>query len=297
VTTPECLPVARVGATLGEGPVWFNDALWFVDIKAPAVFRFRPDRDVLNRWSAPSQIGWVLPAADGTIVAGLQTGLHRFDPITGDFALLAAVEPDRPRNRLNDATVDPAGRLWFGSMDDAERNASGAIYRADANGIARVIDGITITNGPAVSPDGTTLYHHDTLGGLVFASDVAADGSLSSTRVFARIDPAHGYPDGPTVDAEGGVWVALFAGWGARRYAPDGRLLAFVPLPVSNVTKIAFGGTGLATAYATTARKGLSSAALAQQPHAGDLFAFDPGVAGTACPPIGATFLQHVLKR
>jgi sugar lactone lactonase YvrE len=290
-------PVAKVGAILGEGPVWFGGALWFVDIKAPAIFRFDPATDALDRWSAPAQVGWVLPAADGTIVAGLQTGLHRFDPATGGFALLTMVEPERPGNRLNDACVDPAGRLWFGSMDDAESAPSGAIYRAAADGLVRVIDGIVITNGPAVSPDGATLYHHDTLGGLVFASDLAANGSIANTRIFASIDPADGYPDGPTVDAEGCVWIGLYAGWGVRRYAPDGRLLGSVPFPVANITKIAFGGPGLATAYATTARKGLTPAMLAQQPHAGDLFAFDPGVPGLPCPPIDALFLQHVVQR
>lgn len=269
---------------LGEGPAWFDDAVWFVDIKAPAVLRFDPASGALDQWHAPDQIGWVLPAEDGSIVAGVKGGLHRFDPATGDFALLAVVEADRPGNRLNDATVDAAGRLWFGTMDDAEEAPSGAIYRADAGGIARVIDGVCISNGPAVSADGRTLYHHDTLAGLVLASELDPAGAVTATRVLARIDAGDGYPDGPTLDAEGCLWVGLFAGGGVRRYAPDGTLLATVPLPVANVTKVAFGGAGLRTAYATTARKGLTAAALAQQPHAGDLFAFDAGVAGV---PLG----------
>lgn len=283
--------VARVAATLGEGPAWFDDALWFVDIKAPAVLRFDPASATLDRWRAPDQVGWVLPAEDGSIVAGVKGGLHRFDPATGGFALLAAVEADRPGNRLNDATVDAAGRLWFGTMDDAEDAPSGAIYRADAEGIARVIDGVCITNGPAVSADGRTLYHHDTLGGLVLASDMDAGGAVTGTRVLARIDSRDGYPDGPTLDAEGCLWIGLFAGGGVRRYAPDGTLLATVPLPAANVTKIAFGGAGLRTAYATTARKGLSAAALAAQPHAGDLFAFDAGVAGMPLPRVSMATL------
>ena len=283
--------VARVGATLGEGPAWFGGALWFVDIKAPAIYRFDPAGGALDRWSAPDQLGWVLPADDGSIIAGLKGGLHRFDPASGGFNRIVAVENERPHNRLNDATVDAAGRLWFGSMDDGEQRRTGAIYRLDAGRVVRVIDGIAITNGPAVSSDGRTLYHNDTLGGAIFVSALAADGSLSGTRIFARIDPADGYPDGPTVDAEGCLWVGLFGGWGVRRYAPDGALIATVRLPVANVTKIAFGGPGLATAYATTAAKGLSAADRVAQPHAGDLFAFDPGVAGAAIPPIAARTL------
>ncbi|MCG6120747.1 MAG: SMP-30/gluconolactonase/LRE family protein, partial [Blastomonas sp.] len=94
-----------------------------------------------------------------------------------------------------------------------------------------------------------------------------------------------GYPDGSVIDAEGCLWIALYAGWGVRRYDPSGRLMSTVRFPVANVTKIAFGGADLATAYATTARKGLDSAALEAQPHAGDLFAFDPGVAGLPVVP------------
>ena len=71
-----------------------------------------------------------------------------------------------------------------------------------------------------------------------------------------------------------------FAGWGVRRYDPSGRLIATMPMPVANITKIAFGGPDLRTAYATTASKGLSAAQLAAQPLAGALFAFDAGVAG-----------------
>lgn len=75
--------------------------------------------------------------------------------------------------------------------------------------------------------------------------------------------------------------MGLFGGWAVRRYAPNGRLVETVRFPVSNVTKIAFGGDDLGTAYVTTARKGLSEDGLASQPLAGDLFAFRcPGVVG-----------------
>ncbi|TCP98575.1 sugar lactone lactonase YvrE [Sphingomonas sp. PP-F2F-A104-K0414] len=273
--------VLGVGATLGEGPLWLDDALWFVDIKQHKVHRFDPATGDHRTWTAPAQVGWVQPMADGGMLAGLQTGLHRFDPADGSFTHLHAVEPDAPGNRLNDSTVDAAGRLWFGSMDDGESTASGLIYRADADGVAPVVDGIVITNGPAVSPDGTTLYHCDTLAGTIHACTIGDDGSLRDTRVFAAVDVAtQGYPDGPIVDAEGHVWVSFYGGWCVRRYAPDGTQVAEVRLPVSNVTKIAIGGADGRTAYVTTASKGLSDEDRARQPLAGDVFTFDAGVAG-----------------
>jgi len=273
--------VLGVGATLGEGPLWLGDALWFVDIKQHLVHRFTPATGDHSTWTAPAQIGWVQPIADGGMLAGLQTGLHRFDPATGGFMHLRAVEPHAPGNRLNDSTVDAAGRLWFGSMDDGESAASGLIYRWGSDGIVPVVEGIVITNGPAVSPDGTTLYHCDTLGGTIHACTIGVDGSLLDSRVFVVVDVVtHGYPDGPIVDADGYVWVSFYGGWSVRRYSPDGAQVAEIRLPVSNVTKIAIGGADGHTAYATTAAKGLSREARALQPFAGDVFAFDAGVAG-----------------
>ena len=103
---------------------------------------------------------------------------------------------------------------------------------------------------------------------------MAADGALSNRRVFAAIEDGAGYPDGPAVDAESCVWTGLFGGWGARRYSPAGEVVDFVRFPCANVTKLAFGGADLKTAYATTAWKGLSPAERAAQPLAGGLFAF-----------------------
>ena len=277
--------VLSVGATLGEGPVWVarEQALWFVDIKQHRVHRFDPANGDHRTYAAPGQVGWVLPADDGAFLAGLQAGIARFDPVTGEFAVVATPEADRPTNRLNDATVDAAGRIWFGSMDDGEHALTGRVYRCDAGEISDSgLPPVAITNGPAVAPDGRTLYHTDTLGRVIHAVPMHDDGSLGSPRIFATIDEADGWPDGCTVDAQGGLWTGLWGGWRARRYAPDGTITAEVRLPCANVTKIAFGRADLGTAYVTTARKGLSDAQLIDQPLAGDLFAFDVEIAGIA---------------
>jgi sugar lactone lactonase YvrE len=281
MTTPRS--VLNVQATLGEGPVWVarEQALYFVDIKAHRVHRFDPATGDHRSWDAPGQVGWVLPAEDGAFLAGLQHGVSRFDPATGMFAVIATPEASMPSNRLNDATVDAAGRVWFGSMDDGEGADSGRLYVLDGGEVRDTgLPPVTITNGPAIAPDGRTLYHTDTLGRVIHAVTVNDDGTLGTPRIFAKIDPADGWPDGSVVDAEGHIWTGLWEGWRARRYAPDGRIVQEVRFPCSNITKIAFGGPDLRTAYATTARKGLDAAALEAQPLAGNLFAFDAGVAG-----------------
>ena len=279
--------VWNLAAELGEGPVWVerDKALWFVDIKRQNIHRYDPADGSKRSWDAPEQVGFILPAEGGGFLAGLQSGLYGFDQTSGGFDLIAEVEQDKPTNRLNDGVVDPEGRVWFGTMDNGEKDKSGAFYCFARGRLLRTaIDGIAITNGPAVSPDGRILYFVDTLKGTIEAADILGDGQLGERRPFARIDPKDGHPDGPTIDGEGCVWISLYAGWEAWRYSPEGELLERVRFPVANITKIAFGGADLRTVYATTARQLLSPDVIAQQPQIGDLFQFRSDVPGVPCP-------------
>ncbi len=116
------------------------------------------------------------------------------------------------------------------------------------------------------------------------ACEIGDDGELGASRLVAKIPPKEGHPDGPTVDSEGCIWISLYAGWEARRYSPDGELLRAVRFPVANITKLAFGGPGLRTVFATTARQLLKPDALEAQPLAGALFQFEAEVPGVPCP-------------
>ncbi len=269
---PEC--VWPVETMLGEGPLWVPSerALWFVDIKKHHIHRFDPATGAKKTCGTPSSPGFLAADGDG-FIAGLQDGLYRFDPKDGSFALLHRVDADRPGNRINDGAHDVHGRLWFGTMDNGEEAATGSLYRLDAGGPKRIESGICITNGPCSSPDGGTFYHTDTLKKVIYAYDLQADGGLANKRVFVTIEDGAGYPDGSIVDSEGCVWVGLFAGWAARRYAPDGKLISIVRFPCANITKLAFAGPR--TVYATTAWKGLDEKARAAQPLAGGLFRFE----------------------
>lgn len=258
-------------AELGEGPVWVarDRAVWSVDIKGRALHRYGVDDGATASWPTPDQIGFALPAEDGSLVCGVRGGLHRFDPAVGRFELLLAVEADRPQNRLNDGFVAPDGSLWFGSMDDSETLSTGALYRFAEGRLTLMDDGYGVTNGPALSPDGRTLYHHDTLARRIYAFD-HSDGALANRRVFATVE--RGYPDGPSVSADGVLHVGLFHGGGVARFAPDGTPLESIVFPVPTVTKAAFGGDDLRTLYCTTAWKGLDSARRRATPWAGGLF-------------------------
>lgn len=277
--TPHCLWEVR--ATLGEGVLWHGAAgqVWFVDIKGRSLHCYDTRDGGKRSWDAPGQVSFVVPVAGGGFVCSLEDGLYRFHEASGEFAPLLKVEADQPGNRFNDGHVDAAGRLWFGSMDDAEDQASGALYRFDGREVRRMDDGYVITNGPAISPDGRTLYHTDTLAQRVYAFDLDQDGLVARKRLFVELADG-GYPDGMAVDLDGCLWVATFGGWRIDRFDPQGRKLGEVRFPCANVTKLAFGGDDLRTVYATTARKGLSAAQLEAQPLAGGLFTFRADVPG-----------------
>lgn len=279
---PVCLwPVA---AELGEGPIWHaaTGSVYFVDIKGRKIHRCEQDGSAQRTWDAPGQASFIVPLDTGGFVVGLRDGVHRFDEETGSFTPLHSVEADIEHNRFNDGFCDAQGTLWFGSMHDHETDPSGALYKLDAKGVVTKVDpDYIITNGPAVSPDGATLYHTDTLGKQVYAFDLSLDGTLSNKRPFVRIEGA-GWPDGMAVDADGCVWIAVFRGHRIERYSPDGTLLQTIAFPVPNITKLAFGGDDLRTVYVTTAWKGLSSEERAQYPLAGALFTFRTGTPGMA---------------
>ncbi len=187
-------------------------------------------------------------------------------------------------------------------MDDDETAPTGRLYRYDGRGLKVMDEDYVITNGPAVSPDGRTLYHNDTLKKHVYAFDLSADGHISNKRLFAQLDQeagvdaasppclAHeletrsqhgdGYMDGPIVDSAGQVWVGLYFGWSVNCYAPDGRLVRKVRFPVSNITKVAFGGHDLKSVFVTTAAKGLGADDIRRQPLAGGLFRFESDIPG-----------------
>jgi sugar lactone lactonase YvrE len=184
--------------------------------------------------------------------------------------------------RFNDARVDASGRLWIGSMDRALQRPIGALYELEANGDLRCADrGFALSNGIGFSPDARTLYFAETHERVVWRYRVdPVSRSLSERHRFARWSADVGAPDGLTVDAQGGVWVALFGGARIERLSPEGSLDLTLELPVSQPTSCTFGGPNLQTLYVTTASIGLSDTQLASQPLAGATLAIDTVFAG-----------------
>lgn len=259
-----------------------RQALYWVDIKGRKLFRLGGDGRV-TEWDTPFRVGSIAPREGSGFIAGTEHGIAHIDPESGRFDLLFDPEEDRPTNRFNDGKVDRHGRFFAGTMDDEEREASGALHRVDRSLLCtRVDDGYRVTNGPAFSPDGRSMYANDSALQVTYVFDLASDGTPMNRRTFARYGEGEGYPDGMTVDAEGCLWIAFWDGWCLRRLSPEGERLAEVPMPVSRPTSCAFGGLMLDRLYVTSASIGLGQEELAMQPNAGGLFMLDVGVSGIA---------------
>lgn len=264
---------------LGEGPVWDHRTghLLFVDIKDPAVYRFEPATGAVHRLPVAERVGFVALTPDTDIVvAGFKSGLARLHLFGGEVQPLVQPEPDRPGNRINDGHVGPDGALYFGTMDDGEEAPTGAFWRYDGTALTRFAEGIPITNGPALSPDGRVLYAIDTKRRTVSAHAVE-NGRVGAPEPFIRLDEGWGNPDGAAVDAEGHLWLCLWGGARIVRFRPDGTVERVVPVPTHQVTKCAFGGPDLTTLFITTAGIGRDRD---DDPLAGHLFTVETGIRG-----------------
>ena len=184
-----------------------------------------------------------------------------------------------PLCRMNDGGADRQGRFFCGSMAYDMISPRGALYRLDPGGtVSAVLQGVTISNGIAWSADGERMFYIDSATQRVdvFDYDCAA-GVPREPRPVAVISPEDGMPDGMALDAEGGIWVALWGGRSVRRYRADGGLDAVIELPADLVTACAFGGDDLGELFITTSRMDLAPS---DQPAAGAVFAVRPGVRG-----------------
>lgn len=244
---------------LGESPFWSADqgALLFVDVHDGVICRWTNEAGLEAR-KVSERVAFVLPTAGGELLVGLRhgiAGLPDLSGASGDLQPRLAVEPDMPTTSINDARVDAAGRLWFGTMERQDRKPVCHIYSwTPEAGLVRHADGISLSNGLQFSPDNKTMYFIDSWLQRLDAFDFdLVSGTIANRRTIAHVPEEEGMPDGLDVDAEGYVYVALYGGGRLHRYAPDGRLDRVIPVPVTNPTSCTFGGPDLKTLYITSA--------------------------------------------
>lgn len=275
-------PVCRVG----ESPLWDapTACLYWADVRGPALHRYDTVTRAFRTWSLAEPVGAFALTASGLVVAALPSGVYRIDLATSEALLIDRPESERPNNRPNDGKVSPCGNFFvFGSMDDRPlREPTGALYCLDATGRSRrIADGFCVSNGLAWSRDGRTLYQSDSYRGIIFAWDWDCEtGKVHRQRVFAMANEAAGRPDGAAVDVDDCYWSAGVSAGVLHRFAPDGRRLLRMAVPVRHPTMPAFAGSRLDVLYVTS----LTRAGEPSGPHDGRLLEFASPVVGIAPP-------------
>ncbi|MBY4275479.1 SMP-30/gluconolactonase/LRE family protein [Rhodococcus fascians] len=244
----EWAPLSDARYELGEGARAADGGFVFVDLLAGTLIS--DDGSVLHDLDVP--LGAVAPRLAGGWIAAAGDGIAFLDRSGGVVEWVAHLLDDAVvPMRMNDGVADPHGRFWAGAMPYGDHPGTGFLVRVDVDGSAhRVLDGLTIPNGPAFSADGSVMYLAESAAGRIARYDVAENGSLFRPTVFAEIADAN--PDGMTVDADGYLWSALWGGHRLHRYAPDGELVEVVPVPAGQPTSIAFDSGRIVVTTATT---------------------------------------------
>ena len=280
-------PLIQSRCLLGEGPVWYDNRLWWVDIEEKQLLSWNPENRHKEHFDFPDKIGFAVPTNRREWMVGLQSGINFWDPETQALREIYSPEKDCAASRFNDGKCDPQGRLWAGTIN-LPSPGEAALYQVANGGTGRrILTGITISNGLAWSMCRGEMYYIDTktarVDGYAFNQET---GEISNRRTVLAIPAENGVPDGMTIDSDGMLWVALWGGFGVIRVDPaDGSILTKVDVPAPQVTSCTFGSNDLDTLYITTARVGMSETALAAHPEAGNVFAVKPGVRGLPVTP------------
>jgi sugar lactone lactonase YvrE len=268
--------------------VWslVEQLLYWVDINAPSFNCFDPRTGTSTATAMPCSIGCVVLRRAGGFVLALRDGIWLAGRDGRRERRIADAPYDARTHRYNDGRCDPQGRFWVGTINEAEDAATGELFRLDPDGsLVRVLDGITVSNGLAWSPDGRTMYHADTPTRTIFAYDFdPATGTPSRRRVLHAFAGEHEKPDGGAVDSAGCYWSALYGAAKVVRIAPDGRVVAEHAVPAPAPTMCAFGGPDLCTLYVTSARQKQTAETLARYPQSGGVFAMRVDVPGVPEP-------------
>ena len=248
----------RADFKVGESILWDDRTghLWWIDIGTPGLHGLDLAANTATHHDLPSRPGCLALGASGQIVVGLEDGLYRIDPGSGQLSFLAAAPMAQAPSRFNDSAVSPDGRLFAGHMPLGDRSgAASTITRYDGNGSATLRAGLCVPNGMAFSPDGSTFYASDSWPSVrrIWRHDYDAQtGMIGAPSLFFDTHEIAGRPDGAAIDADGAYWMAGVGGGEIVRIDPHGRVDRRIALPVSHPTKPCFGGTDRKTLFVTS---------------------------------------------
>ena len=255
---PEC--IWQTKAFLGEGTLWVKslNSIYFTDIKRKKIFKFNTKTKRKKIIKINKEIGFLSHIKKNIFILGLKGELRIVNLKNNKKIKSIFIEIDKPLNRLNDGKTDPRGRLWFGSMDNLERNIqNGSLYCLNKNLKLKMVDNkYMITNGPAFINE-KNFYHTDTKKRIIYKIKIDNNLNILEKKIFKKFLGVEGFPDGMTTDRFKNLWVCHFGGSSISVFNQKGKKIYKIKLPAKNVTNCAFGGANNNDLYITTALKGL----------------------------------------
>tara|TARA_Y100000768_G_scaffold339060_1_gene282064 strand:+ start:185 stop:1075 length:891 start_codon:yes stop_codon:yes gene_type:complete len=268
---------------LGEGVTWVKEhnSLYYVDIKKKKIFKLNYKNKNKKIYKIEKEIGFLAHVSKNTFVLGLQGEIRIVDLKKKNKKISIKIEKKFKNNRINDGKTDHQGRLWFGTMDNLERNIhNGSLYCLDGNlNLNQVDKNYMITNGPAFI-NKRCFYHTDSKKKIVYKIYIDKNLKVISKKIFVKFRKNEGSPDGMTLDNYQNLWICHYNGSCISVYNKKGNKLHSVNMPTKNITNCTFGGYRNSELFVTTAIKGMSKKELKLFPLSGNLFKIKTNVFG-----------------
>jgi sugar lactone lactonase YvrE len=282
--------VIQAKTDLGEGPCWDQGkgVLYWVNILGRTLNIYGPQKKENREIQLDQLVGTVVPRKSGGAVLAMENGFYFLDLETEQLTQVHDPESHLPENRFNDGKCDPYGRFWAGTMSLNEEKGKGSLYCLHTNmKVEKKVEGLTISNGLAWSPDHKYMYLIDTPTKKVTRFDYDGEtGKIENAVAVIQFKEGEGAPDGMTIDEAGMLWIAHWGGAQVSRWNPEtGEKLLSIPVPALNVTSCTFGDSDLKTLYITTARKNMTEEQLKEYPLTGGLFKVRTGIKGAVNYP------------
>ena len=283
IKTTEPKVIWKLKCTLGEGTLWVKEhnSIYFVDIKKKCFFSLNIKNNKKKKYKVNKEIGFLAHIKNNIFILGLQGELRILNLKTKKIIKSIKIEKSIKFNRINDGKTDPIGRLWFGTMDNLERNIkNGSLYCIDRKlNLKKVDSNYFITNGPAFI-DSKNFYHTDSRARKIYKIRINNNLKIIRKKIFKKFSIKSGVPDGMTLDTNNNLWVAHFHGACISVFNQKAKLIHRIKFPAKNITNCAFGGKNTKELFVSTATKGMNKADLRKFRYSGFFFSVKTNVRG-----------------
>ena len=283
IKTTEPKPIWKIRCTLGEGTLWVKEhnSIYFVDIKKKKICSLNIKNKKKKIFKVNKEVGFIAHIRDHIFILGLQGELRIQNLKSKKIIKSILIEPGIKLNRTNDGKTDPAGNLWFGTMDNLERKIEkGSLYKLDKNLLLTKVDtNYRITNGPAFI-DQFNFYHTDSSKQLIYKIRINKKDKIISKKIFKKFTSKDGFPDGMTLDRNHNLWVAHYNAACGSVFDKNAKRIHQISLPAKNITNCAFGGQNNNEVFITSATKGMNKADLQKFKYSGFLFSVKSNIKG-----------------